>query len=211
MTRYTIVRHGETEAFKTGILQTEDEPLNSAGIEQARKVAMRLKGEVFDKIFCSDAVRAQQTLNEFQVYFPRVPVKIVPDLRERSWGIFQGLHFSESKKAADAAGVHRDFYRPEKGENMHDVAVRAKRAWNFVRDESRQCNHVLVVTHGVLLSFLIAAAQGKQTDFDHVFKIREKQIVPTSVSVLDVLSDRTELVCVGDTCHLESAGKKILE
>jgi probable phosphoglycerate mutase len=57
--RVYIVRHGETEANRQGIIQGQmDTALNEVGVEQARMVGEFLKGVRFDRALSSDLSRA---------------------------------------------------------------------------------------------------------------------------------------------------------
>lgn len=55
-----LVRHGEPEWVRDG-LNVDNPPLTERGQRQARAVAGALFGEVFDEIWVSPLVRAQQT------------------------------------------------------------------------------------------------------------------------------------------------------
>ena len=60
-----ITRHGETEENKAGIIQGHlPGHLSEAGIEQAKKVAFRLKDEKINFIYSSDLDRAADTAKE---------------------------------------------------------------------------------------------------------------------------------------------------
>ena len=57
-----IVRHGETVGNATEIIEGHlPGKLSQKGIEQAKKLASRLKDEPIDHIFCSDLTRAIET------------------------------------------------------------------------------------------------------------------------------------------------------
>jgi broad specificity phosphatase PhoE len=57
--RIYIVRHGETDENRNGILQGHlDTLLNADGIDQARRVAEALRDIPFDVAFTSDLSRA---------------------------------------------------------------------------------------------------------------------------------------------------------
>jgi broad specificity phosphatase PhoE len=63
MYKLTVVRHGETEHNKSGILQGHlDIPLSSVGIEQARALAKDIGHERFSHAFSSDLLRASQVI-----------------------------------------------------------------------------------------------------------------------------------------------------
>ncbi len=201
MTLYFIVRHGETAAFRNRILQLEEEPLNEIGIEQAKKLGERLKSERFDAILCSDSARARQTCEHIHKHHKHLKVEYLPELRERDWGVFKGTHFSVSQKFVEAAGLARELYRPEGGENFDDVAKRAKQAWQLITNKCSKHSNVLIVGHGTFNCFLISAAQ-KIDDREHVLRLRDKQIIPTTLNILESDGKSARIVCIGDTSHL---------
>lgn len=57
--RVYLVRHGETDANRAGIIQGQlDTPLNDHGKEQARQLGVALHSTSFDAVFSSDLQRA---------------------------------------------------------------------------------------------------------------------------------------------------------
>ena len=63
--------------------------LSSLGIEQARKLAERLKDEKIDVIFSSDLARAADTAKEIAKFHPNIPLELTKDIRERFLGEIQ--------------------------------------------------------------------------------------------------------------------------
>ena len=62
MTRFILVRHGETDWNKEHRIQGHaDAPLNSDGIAQAKSIATRLSDINVDAIFSSDVSRTRET------------------------------------------------------------------------------------------------------------------------------------------------------
>ena len=60
-----IVRHGQTDANITGIIQGHGESnLTLLGKKQAQKIALRLKEEKIDYAYSSDLRRAKETAEE---------------------------------------------------------------------------------------------------------------------------------------------------
>ena len=90
-TKLIIIRHGETlwnvEGKKQGQLNS---PLTPLGIKQAKALAQRLTEESFTALYSSDLGRAYETAEHIAA---RTDHKIFSDqrLRERNFGIFQGL------------------------------------------------------------------------------------------------------------------------
>jgi len=77
-----LVRHGESIANAKGIHQGQkiDTSLSKKGLEQAQKIAERLKDEDFEIIYSSDLKRAYETAKEIAKFHNS---KIVKDKRLR--------------------------------------------------------------------------------------------------------------------------------
>jgi len=101
-TKLIIIRHGETlwnvEGKKQGQL---DSPLTALGIKQAKALAQRLTEESFTALYASNLGRAYKTAEYIAA---RTNHKISPEreLRERNFGIFQGLTNKQIKNKYSA-------------------------------------------------------------------------------------------------------------
>ena len=85
-----LVRHGETEWNKSGIVMGQsDSPLTEAGLEQAKTTAQELKDIHFDAIFSSDLHRAQRTAEIIKLE-RRLAIQTSKALRERTYGSWEG-------------------------------------------------------------------------------------------------------------------------
>jgi probable phosphoglycerate mutase len=94
-TRVIAVRHGETDwNVETRMQGQLDIPLNDKGRWQAERVAEALADESIDAIYSSDLLRAIQTADAV-ARRQRRPVGTDRGLRERCFGVFEGLTFSE--------------------------------------------------------------------------------------------------------------------
>lgn len=90
VTRLILVRHGETDWNRHGIWQgTADVPLNARGREQAAALAASLAGVRVDAAYSSPLARARETA-ERVVEGRSLSVAVHPDLREISYGLWQG-------------------------------------------------------------------------------------------------------------------------
>ncbi len=95
MGKWLIVRHGETEWNAQGRIQGHtDVGLSEQGQQQARLVAQRLAGETIDLAYSSDLSRAKETA-EIILDGREVPFHTTPRLRERYYGVFEGLPAEE--------------------------------------------------------------------------------------------------------------------
>ncbi|CAN5156035.1 histidine phosphatase family protein [soil metagenome] len=94
-TEILLIRHGETEWNAAKRLQGHiDIPLSPAGERQAAALAERLKQERLDAIVASDLQRASQTACAIALG-QSLPVQLDPGLRERCYGAFEGLQYSD--------------------------------------------------------------------------------------------------------------------
>jgi 2,3-bisphosphoglycerate-dependent phosphoglycerate mutase len=92
MRRILLARHGETEWNALGKLQGHtDVPLNEAGRAQARALAAQLAGAGIAAIVTSDLVRARETGEIVAAALGLGAPAIEPALRERRFGVFEGL------------------------------------------------------------------------------------------------------------------------
>ena len=157
-----LVRHGETEHNRRGIIQGGgvDSELNEAGRAQARALAGRLRSEPVDALYASTLQRARQTATILTRPHQPLSRTHLRDLNEMDWGVFEGEPPSEERDASMGA-IKADWRAGnynrsiEGGESIRDVQKRARRALRHIlrREEGRTA---LVVTHGRYLRVLLA-------------------------------------------------------
>jgi broad specificity phosphatase PhoE len=142
-TTILLVRHGETDWNRERRVQGHaDEPLNDVGRAQARELAAALAQEVFDAIYASDLARAHETARIVAEQHD-LAVTLVPDLRERHFGSWEGLTDSEIlQRFPDAGPRHRG-----DGEAADEMAGRVVAAVHRIA-EAHPGGHVLAVAHG---------------------------------------------------------------
>jgi len=149
-----LVRHGETEWNVTHRIQgRSDIPLNKKGKEQARKVALRLKSEPIDIIYCSNMKRARQTAAEIRK-FHDVPVEYSEFIREKSFGKTEGMFREEYRKLREGSGLPYHLFRPPKGENYVDVSKRVRKFLAFLKRKHGK-ETILIVSHGGIIRTII--------------------------------------------------------
>ncbi|XP_077865492.1 fructose-2,6-bisphosphatase TIGAR B-like [Saccoglossus kowalevskii] len=161
----TLVRHGETIANKSRIIQGQgDGCLTKLGSLQAEHLGDALAKEYFDIILCSDLIRTQQTAACIMKSRSSQHVYLEPIVRERSAGVIEGQCQGTQEKLAKAARIPLRKYRPDGGESWDDVKIRAQmfgqklidtllpsvplRSTYRCQATARKKTRVLVVTHG---------------------------------------------------------------
>ncbi|WP_295444308.1 histidine phosphatase family protein [uncultured Thiodictyon sp.] len=165
-TRLCIIRHGETDWNADGRIQGHtDISLNEAGQAQARVLAMACNAahQCFHAIYSSDLARARETA---QVLAQRAghEVRQLPQLRERHYGIFQGLTAPEGAEHYPAAYAHylaRDpDYDFETGESLCAFAQRVAAGIDWLaRHHLGQT--LAVVCHSGVLDVVYRRATGR--------------------------------------------------
>jgi probable phosphoglycerate mutase len=160
-TRIIVIRHGETAWNVDNRIQGQlDIPLNAVGREQARRVGEALAGEDIAAIYSSDLLRAFETA---AAVAPHIGRSIVPEpgLRERGFGEFEGLTFTEIEARwpeASARWRQRDpGFGPPAGEVLTDFHARC--VATATRLAAAHAGEVIViVAHGGVLDSLYRAA-----------------------------------------------------
>ena len=121
-----FVRHGETDWNREGRVQGQtDVPLSARGREQAEELAASLGERPIGAIWSSDLRRALETAEPLARRLG-LEVRVTPALRERNFGVLEGLTDAEAGLGAAApSSFWRDHdARPDGGESRRDVYLR---------------------------------------------------------------------------------------
>lgn len=150
-TRVIYVRHGKTD-FPTDRIycdDREDPPLNAEGLKQAQAAGRLLQSEAVDMIYTSPTSRTRKTADEI-ARIVGAPISEDTALRERRFGIWEGLYFEEiSQQHADAYRSWREdpvYYTPQGGETIDDLLGRVTSAVEGYVNELHG-KSILVVSH----------------------------------------------------------------
>lgn len=154
------LRHGETEDLAIHKRRSrQDTPLTDTGLAEARAAASRIKEEgiEYDLIICSPLERTRRTAETIAevLGYPTDKIEFLLDLREREWGIAEGmLNTSIQKRWPDG------FDTVPFAENEAELHYRAQTVVRRLlqRPEPR----ILVVGHGTLGRQLRDVANNQQ-------------------------------------------------
>jgi 2,3-bisphosphoglycerate-dependent phosphoglycerate mutase len=161
MTEILLIRHGETLWNREARMQGQnDSPLTPTGLEQARKLARRLKTVTFTALYSSDLGRAHQTA---RCIADETGHEVIADqgLRERSFGIFEGLTNAEIqvKHPEDYALFAKRIadYRMPGGESAAEFRKRVMSTIEGIAGRHGG-ETIVVVSHGLVLDALYRTA-----------------------------------------------------
>jgi 2,3-bisphosphoglycerate-dependent phosphoglycerate mutase len=201
VTRICIVRHGETDWNVEKRIQGHiDISLNAAGLVQAEATAAGLTGHVFDAAYSSDLDRAWQTAQAVGRR-QQLEVRRAPGLRERHYGVLQGLTTAEIAVRYPKAYAHYLARTPDHdfktGESLVDFAARIVAAI-----EALAANHpgetLLLVSHGGVLDICYRKATGRD-----LAAVRDFSIPNAALNWFEIGSTGWRVLAWADRAHLE--------
>lgn len=201
MGRMLIVRHGETPWNAQGRLQGHaDIDLSEKGRRQAGEVAQRLADTHIDVAYSSDLARAWNTA-QIALGQRNVPLRSTEGLRERYYGVFEGLTVEEREDLFPeefAASLVKDLdFAPEGGESARRTLDRMSTVIGEIKE--RHLNEtVLVVGHGGSLRSAIIALMELPPEATWRFIMAN-----CGLTVIDTYWDNAVLRLYNDTSHLD--------
>ena len=196
-----LIRHGETLWNQEHRMQGHsDSPLTEEGVRQARQLARRLAGMEFAALYSSDLGRALETARTVAEATGH-EVVVDPRLRERNFGLFEGLTGPEMQR--QHPGVFAGF----KTRNPEFTVPGGESALEF-RDRALGClreiaqRHLgrlaVVVTHGLVLDMVYRSAYRIPLD-----ERRNFELVNAGINRCRLNREVWQVDVWGDGSHLE--------
>lgn len=185
--RLYLTRHGRTTWNHVGRFQGHtDIPLDEVGRAQSAELAEKLRGEV-DAVIASDLLRASETARIVAEALAIPMLGLDADLRERGYGIFEGLTSEECIQRHPAIwaarGDNRNFEPPG---SEPAAAVKARMLRGLTRAVSAfrgRHERLLVVGHGSALRMFVESITGES-------------VLPFgNLQYREVVHDGTQFVC----------------
>jgi broad specificity phosphatase PhoE len=202
LTRFILVRHGETEWNRNERFRGRaDLSLNENGHRQAEAAALKLKGRDAAAIYASPMKRTLETADPIS---RELGVSVTPTegLIDIDYGEWQGLSLEEAN-TKDSVMYHKWHHSP------HEVRFPGGEGLAHVRDRVVAAVHeiaaghdkqtVVLVSHKVVCQVLICAMFG--LDNSHFWQVRQDVCAINSFEISDGF---TTVSSVNDTCHLKN-------
>ncbi len=193
-TTILLIRHGHTvggeEKRYKGHIDVE---LSPEGESQIRSLKQRFNGliETTNAVYCSDLKRAIRSAEIISEGLDITPV-IVPEFRERSFGIWEGMSFEEIEKA-----FPREFnlwksdplnYSPPGGESTMEVQKRTIEALGRLLNQHRG-DTISIVAHGGINRVILCHFMG--IPLSNIFRIEQNF---GCLNIIDLYDDGVPVV-----------------
>lgn len=202
VTRILAVRHGETAWNRdTRIQGHTDIGLNELGQQQARRLAHALQDEPLAAIYASDLSRARATAEAVAIRQGQ-SVRTDPGLRERGFGLFEGLTWAEIEtrhpQEALAWRKRHPEFAPPGGESLLSLRERIVATVHGLA-QRHVGEQIMIVAHGGVLDILYRAATRLDLQAPRTWELPN-----TAVNRLLWSPEGLTLVGWADTTHLHS-------
>ena len=200
-----LARHGETASNRQRLgLGRQDVPLTEVGRLQAEALAISLEQMPVAAVYSSPLRRALDTARAIAER-QGLAVVVEEGLTEMDIGEMDGLTFEEMRQR------HAEFLRRWQGddlatlrmpggESLQDLQERATEALRRLA-ERHDDETVVAVSHNFTIRVLLCHALNLP-----IAEFRRLRQDLAATTTLDVRDDRTVLVHLNDTCHLETRG-----
>ena len=201
-----LVRHGETDANRQGILMGSvgGPSLNATGRAQADDIAAALQTEPVAHIYTSPAHRARETA-EIVSRAIGVPFSEVNDLCEIDVGRMVGLTSAELRRQFPVH--HREWERDPAtarhpgGETMLELQ---ERAWQVVETLSGKHSDQSVVVVSHLFTILTVVTRVLEMPLHRFRRIR---LEPGALVRIELDPDKSDVLSTNETWHLRTRGQ----
>ena len=157
-----LIRHGQTALNHANALQgRSDLPLNENGERQAKEAgeALQRMGVVFDAVYSSPLIRAQQTA---RLIAGDAPMRIDERLIEMDYGPYEGLDLTHLPP--EILAFFGDFAHVPAPDGMEQLSSVVERAGDFLQDRCKAAGNILISTHAIamkgILEYLTPASRG---------------------------------------------------
>lgn len=195
-----VVRHGETQWNVEGRVQGHlDSPLTERGLRQAEAIAESFAGERIDLLLTSDLPRAARTAEAIGRR-TGVPVTPEPRLRERHFGVFQGLTHAQMRESYPEAyrrwhDGEVDFAIP--GGETRREGYRRVADWAADAVARYAGRRVVAVAHGGTLDYLFRYVLGLPLEAPRTWSL-----LNAGRNTFTIENGTWRLVSWGDVHHL---------
>ena len=179
VTTLYLIRHGETEGGEVRRYKgTIDVPLSEIGVRQMEQVSKYIvekggKGGLMSAVYCSDLTRAIRSAEIVAEPYSLKPI-IVSSLRERNFGLWEGMSFDEIMEKYplefDAWAGNPLKFSPMEGESTLAMRDRVIQAMSEIMENHNKEN-IAIVAHGGVNRIILCHILG--IPLENIFRIEQ--------------------------------------
>ena len=205
-TKLLLIRHGESYSnVQKKYSGFQDVDLTKKGMQQAERLAYRLKKTPVDAVYCSDLKRAIHTAD---IVFGNRNVDMLTssNLREMNFGIWEGMTFEEIK-IKEGAKFTSWLENPDErsiipqGESLAMLNERVMTEVNRILQEHKNGEKdetIAIVCHGGAIRIILCNVLN--LELKNLWYIKQKS---TALNIIDYYDNRGFISLLNDTSHLE--------
>ena len=204
-THICLVRHGETEWNAERRIQGQiDIGLNEIGLRQAMAAGRWLKPAGIVALYSSDLKRAWTTAQSIGAELGLAPTP-VPEMRERRYGVFEGLTYDEAKAnhpdgyaAFEGRNAHYDF------ENGESLVTMFERVTGKLKElvARHPGETIAIVLHGGVLDIINRFVRGNPLEMPRDF------LIPNAgINWIAAVDGKWSIETWGETAHLDAGAR----
>ncbi len=210
MTRFCLIRHGETPWNAERRIQGQlDIGLNATGEAQAHALGPVLSSQQFTAVYSSDLARAWRTAELATQDLELSNLRLEASLRERHYGIYQGLTAQEALARHPEIHHHHSQrsldYDYGTGETLRAFAARVLAGLTHLA-EQHPGGTLLAFTHGGILDIVYRAATGRDLSGPRDFPVPN-----AALNWLEYAAHRWTILAWADRRHLERTLDEVVE
>ncbi len=173
VTTLYLIRHGETEGSEVKRYKGSiDVPLSEKGIRQIKRASDFIKDKL-TAVYCSPLSRALKSAEIISEPHGLKPV-VIHGIRERSFGIWEGMSFDEIKEKYpeefEAWAGNPLKYNPVEGESTIEVRDRVIRALDMILNNHND-EHIAIIAHGGVNRIILCHIMG--IPLENIFRIEQ--------------------------------------
>lgn len=206
MIKIYLVRHGETEWNRQGLLQGHnDSPLTEKGISQAQFLAQELEELTFDHIYSSDLKRAIDTA-EIINKKKNTPLSTSKLLRERKFGKYEGKPHAVFQNELKPYTKQYQSLPPDKKKSFRYPGMESDeevidRLLTFISDiqAKHEDKSILLVTHSGIIRLILIHLNVISYENHFAYKIPQDEYF-----VLDLENDSLSINPYNISIHSQS-------
>jgi probable phosphoglycerate mutase len=198
-----IVRHGQTDFNKLGIVQGSgvDSSLNDTGWQQARAFHQKYKAENFDVVLTSKLVRTHETMSPF--IEAGLAWEQHEEINEICWGIHEGKSATPKMKTEfhtllDAWSAGDFQAKIEGGESATELSARLSHFVEALKKRAEES--ILICSHGRAMRCLMTVLKEESAD-----RMKNYHHANTGLYLVDYTPEVFEFRLQNNVSHLEES------